>query len=95
MRNALRTLQGRELQAIYWYFHGLSHERGGSAPASEATHTDRFKTIVSHAGVFDLTSLYAMDVNGFLEFEQNSLMRIPARSTGAKPAGLHHFSVAR
>jgi dipeptidyl aminopeptidase/acylaminoacyl peptidase len=36
-----------------------------------ATHTDRFKTIVSHAGVFDLTSMYAMDINGFLEFEQN------------------------
>jgi dipeptidyl aminopeptidase/acylaminoacyl peptidase len=35
-----------------------------------ATHTDRFKTIVSHAGVFDLTSMYAMDLQSFLEFEQ-------------------------
>jgi dipeptidyl aminopeptidase/acylaminoacyl peptidase len=35
-----------------------------------ATHTDRFKTIVSHAGVFDLTSMYAMDTHSFLEFEQ-------------------------
>jgi len=36
-----------------------------------ATHTGRFKAIVSHAGVYDLTSMYAMDLHWFLEFEQN------------------------
>jgi len=36
-----------------------------------ATHTDRFTAIVSHAGVYDLTSMYAMDLHWFLEFEQS------------------------
>jgi dipeptidyl aminopeptidase/acylaminoacyl peptidase len=36
-----------------------------------ATHTGRFKAIVSHAGVYDLTSMYAMDLPWFLEFEHN------------------------
>jgi len=36
-----------------------------------ATHTGRFKAIVSHAGVYDLASMYAMDLPWFLEFEQN------------------------
>jgi dipeptidyl aminopeptidase/acylaminoacyl peptidase len=36
-----------------------------------ATHTGRFKAIVSHAGVFNLSSMYAMDLQWFLEFEQN------------------------
>jgi dipeptidyl aminopeptidase/acylaminoacyl peptidase len=35
-----------------------------------ATHTGRFKTIVSHSGVFNLTSMYATDIHSFLEFEQ-------------------------
>jgi dipeptidyl aminopeptidase/acylaminoacyl peptidase len=36
-----------------------------------ATHTGRFKAILSHAGVYDMTSMYAMDLHWFLEFEQN------------------------
>ena len=35
-----------------------------------ATHTGRFKSIVSHSGVFNLTSMYATDIHSFLEFEQ-------------------------
>jgi dipeptidyl aminopeptidase/acylaminoacyl peptidase len=38
-----------------------------------ATHTNRFKTIISHAGVFDLTSLYTTDIPWFLELEINGL----------------------
>lgn len=35
-----------------------------------ATHTGRFKAIVSHSGVFNLTSMYATDHQAFLEFQQ-------------------------
>jgi dipeptidyl aminopeptidase/acylaminoacyl peptidase len=35
-----------------------------------ATHTGRFKAIVSHSGVFNLTSMYATDIPAFTEFEQ-------------------------
>ena len=38
-----------------------------------ATHTNRFKTIISHAGVFDLAAAYNMDLPRFLEFEMNGL----------------------
>jgi dipeptidyl aminopeptidase/acylaminoacyl peptidase len=34
-----------------------------------ATHTNRFKTIVSHAGVWDFNSEYGGDIPWFLEFE--------------------------
>ena len=34
-----------------------------------ATHTGRFKTIVSHAGVYDMSSQYAADVPWFTEFQ--------------------------
>ena len=36
-----------------------------------ATHTGRFKAIVSHAGVFDMTSMYATDIPWFSEFEMH------------------------
>lgn len=36
-----------------------------------ATHTGRFKTIVSHAGVYDMTSMYATDIPFFAEFEMH------------------------
>ncbi len=42
---------------------------GGYLANWVATHTDRFKTIVSHAGVFDLASVYAMEAPWWLENE--------------------------
>jgi len=39
--------------------------------AGLATHTGRFKAIVSHAGVFDMTSMYATDIPWFSEYEMH------------------------
>jgi dipeptidyl aminopeptidase/acylaminoacyl peptidase len=36
-----------------------------------ATHTGRFKAIVSHAGVYDVAAMYASDVPWFTEFEMH------------------------